>query len=78
MINIIIIKKIKEPTWVRDKTRQIRFKRKYPLVVKIFNCWRKLQDADNLRATKVRFKNIFTTWKNYKDRIIDQQKKSQY
>ena len=32
-------KKILEPNWVRDKTRQYRFKKRNPLLVDIFKHW---------------------------------------
>ena len=39
-------KKLLEPNWVRDKTRQYRFKKRNPFIVKVFKQWSTIIDPN--------------------------------
>jgi len=65
-------KKILEPNWVRDKSRQYRFKKRNPLIVKIFKHWSTLADPsfyNNLIRISI-LRKYFKKWIIYKIKIL--------
>ena len=65
-------KKILEPNWVRDKTRQYRFKKRNPFIVKVFKQWSTIIDP-NYYNNIIRIsllKKYFKKWVIYKTRIL--------
>jgi hypothetical protein len=65
-------KKLLEPNWVRDKSRQYRFKKRNPFIVKVFKQWSTIIDP-NYYNNIIRIsllKKYFKKWVIYKTKFL--------